>query len=95
MSGIKPISHYFKVLAKDEREVEDLLSTHLSRKSQTASHLSRKSQTASILPAKSISTVSTKVLDIIDLLIIYSLAIYIQLESAWISPNPHKMKVFF
>ena len=43
------------MLTKDEREVEDLLSTQLSRKSQTASILS-------------ISTVSTKVLDIIDLL---------------------------
>ena len=37
MSGVKKLASYFKKLTKDEREVEDLLATQLSRNSRTAS----------------------------------------------------------
>ena len=37
MSGIKPITFYFKVKSKDELEVEELLHTQLSRHSKASS----------------------------------------------------------
>ena len=57
MSGIKKLTSCFKKLTKDEREVEDLLATQLSRNSRTAS----------IESARTLSTLSTAVMSIIDL----------------------------
>ena len=60
MSGIKPITFYFKVKSKDELEVEELLHTQLSRHSNNkASSLVESSRT--------ISTVSAVVMSIITL----------------------------
>ena len=57
MSGVKPISSYFKVLSKDEREVEELLNNQFSRNFQTSA----------LATAGSILTISSKVIDLIDL----------------------------
>jgi len=58
MSGIKPITFYFKVKSKDELEVEELLHTQLSRHSK-----------ASLLESsRTISTVSAEVMSIITLI---------------------------
>ena len=57
MSGIKPISSYFKVLTKDEREVEELLNNQCSRNFKTSA----------LASAGSIRSISTKVIDLIDL----------------------------
>ena len=56
MSGVKPITSYFKVKSKDELEVEELLLTQVSRHSK-ASAL----ETARTI----ISTVSSKVMNIV------------------------------
>jgi len=58
MSGVKKLTSYFKKLTKDEREVEDLLATQLS---------TRNSRTASIESARTLSTISTAVMSIVDL----------------------------
>jgi len=57
MSGVKKLTSYFKKVTKDEREVEELLATQLSRNSRTAS----------IESAKTISTLSSAVMSVIDL----------------------------
>ena len=49
MSGVKKLTSYFKKVTKDEREVEELL----------ASQLSRNSNTASIESVKTLSTLSS------------------------------------
>ena len=55
MSGIKPITIYFKVRSKDELEVEELL----------LSQLSRHFKAASLDSSRTISTVSSKVISIV------------------------------
>ena len=57
MSGIKPITFYFKVKSKDELEVEELLHTQSSRHSKTSS----------LEFSRTISTVSAEVMSIITL----------------------------
>jgi hypothetical protein len=54
------LTSYFKKVRKDEREVQELLATQLSRNSRTAS----------IESAKSLSTLSSAVLSVIDLCIL-------------------------
>ena len=51
------MTSYFKKVTKDEREVEELLATQLSRNSKTAS----------IESAKTLSTLSSAVMSVIDL----------------------------
>ena len=51
------MTSYFKKITKDEREVEELL----------ASQLSRNSKTASIESVKTLSTLSSAVMSVIDL----------------------------
>ena len=55
MSGIKPITSYFKVISKDELEVEELLLTQLSRHSKASS----------LETARTINSVSSEVMSII------------------------------
>ena len=55
MSGVRPITSYFKVISKDELEVDELI----------LSQLSRQSRASSLATARSISTVSSKVMSII------------------------------
>ena len=55
MSGIKPITSYFKVRYKDELEIEELL----------LSQVSRHSRASSLEHALTISTVSSKVMSIV------------------------------
>jgi hypothetical protein len=57
MSGIKPITFYFKVKSKDELEVEELLHTQSSRHSKTSS----------LEFSRTISTVSAELMSIITL----------------------------
>ena len=58
MSGIKPITFYFKIKSKDdELEVEELLHTQLSRHSKASS----------LESSRTISTVSAEVMSIITL----------------------------
>ena len=52
------MTSYFKVVRKDEREVEELLATQLSRNSSRASSLES---------AKTLSTLSSAVMSIVDL----------------------------
>ena len=55
MSGVKPITSYFKVKSKDELEVEELLLTQVSRHSKASA----------LETARTISTVSSKVMNIV------------------------------
>ena len=57
MAGVKKLTSYFKLLTKDEMEVNQLLATQLSRNSKTAS----------IKSAKTLSTLSSAVMSAIDL----------------------------
>jgi len=57
MSGIKPITFYFKVKSKDELEVEELLHTQLSRHCKASS----------LESSRTISTVSAEIMSIITL----------------------------
>ena len=57
MAGVKKLTSYFKLLTKDEMEVNELL----------ASQLSRNSRTASLESAKTLSTLSSAVMSAIDL----------------------------
>ena len=57
MSGVKPITFYFKVKSKDELEVEELLHTQLSRHSKASS----------LESSRTISAVSAEVMSIITL----------------------------
>jgi hypothetical protein len=57
MSKVKKLTSYFKIVTKDEREVEELLATQLSRNSRTAT----------IESAKTLSTLSSAVMSIVDL----------------------------
>ena len=57
MSIVKKLTSYFKIVTKDEREVEELLATQLSRNSKTSS----------LESAKTLSTLSSAVMSIIDL----------------------------
>ena len=57
MSKVKKLTNYFKMVTKDEREVEELLATQLSRNSRTAT----------IESAKTLSTLSSAVMSIVDL----------------------------
>ena len=57
MAGVKKLTSYFKLLTKDEMEVNQLLATQLSRNSKTAS----------IESAKTLSTLSSAVMTAIDL----------------------------
>ena len=57
MAGVKKLTSYFKLLTKDEMEVNELLATQLSRNSRTAS----------IESAKTLSTLSSAVMGAIDL----------------------------
>ena len=59
MSGIKPITFYFKVKSKDELEVEELLHTQLSRHSNN--------KASSLESSRTISTVSAEIMSIITL----------------------------
>ena len=59
MAGVKKLTSYFKLLTKDEMEVNELLATQLSRNS-------RNSRTASIESAKILSTLSSSVMSAID-----------------------------
>ena len=52
------MTSYFKIVTKDEREVEELLATQLSRNSSRASSLES---------AKTLSTLSSAVMSIVDL----------------------------
>ena len=61
MSGIKPITFYFKVKSKDELEVEELLHTQLSR------HSNNKASSLVVESSRTISTVSAVVMSIITL----------------------------
>ena len=54
MAGVKKLTSYFKLLTKDEMEVNQLLATQLSK-------------TASIESAKTLSTLSSAVMSAIDL----------------------------
>ena len=56
MSGIKPITSYFKVRSKYELEVEELLLSQVSRHSKKASSLEH---------ARTVSTVSSEVMSIV------------------------------
>ena len=56
-SKAKKLTSYFKKVSKDEREVEELLATQLSRNSRTVSNES----------AKTLSTLSSAVMSVIDL----------------------------
>ena len=56
MSGVKKLTSYFKKVTKDEREVQELLATQLSRNSRTVSTES----------AKTLSTLSSAVMSVID-----------------------------
>ena len=60
------MTSYFKKVTKDEREVEELL----------ASQLSRNSKTASIESIKTLSTLSSAVMSVIDLTYDYSSSEY-------------------
>ena len=55
MSGIKPITSYFKVRSKDELEIKELL----------LSQVSRHSRASSLEHARTISTVSSEVMSIV------------------------------
>ena len=57
MAGVKKLTSYFKLLTKDEMEVEELLATQISRNSKTVS----------IETAKTLSTLSSAVMSAIDL----------------------------
>ena len=57
MAGVKELTSYFKLLTKDEMEVNQLLATQLSRNSRTAS----------IESGKTLSTLSSAVMSAIDL----------------------------
>ena len=59
MAGVKKLTSYFKLLMKDEIEVNELL--------LLATQLSRNSRTASIESAKPLSTLSSAVMGAIDL----------------------------
>ena len=57
MSKVKKLTSYFKMVTKDEREVEELFATQLSRNSRKSS----------LESAKNLSTLSSAVMSIIDL----------------------------
>ena len=57
MSKVKKLTSYFKVITKDKREVEELLATQLSSNSRASS----------LESAKTLSTLSSAVMSIVDL----------------------------
>ena len=61
MSGVKKLTSYFKKVTKDEREVEELLATQLSRNSRTVSNDES---------VKTLSTLSSAVMSFLLILLI-------------------------